>query len=455
MLGKQQIDDLKRDLLQSQKDGVTWKFIMVPEPIQNIGVLAASDRFEGYAAERTEILKYVNENKIENVVFVAADIHGTLVNNLTYQNGPGQAQIATSAFEITTGSVAYSQPFGQTVAQLGTALGVITPQQKALYDSLPTAGKDTFIKGVVDNGLQPLGYDPLGLDKNLSQANGLINAKLLQGDYVATHVYGWTEFNIDKQTQKLTATTYGIDPYTRAELEANPEAIINRQPKIVSQFEVTPNNVAPKLVSGTAGADNLIAGDTTGFDGFNDSVFTGSGNDSVDVPISGANAGNNRIDAGGGNDTVYVANGDKAFGSAGDDEINANEAKDYRISGGDGNDTIFLGANGRALGGNGNDKLFVGAGGANLLSGGAGADQFWIANAELPSSSNTIVDFQIGTDVIGIQGAKSLGISANTINLTQVGADTSINFGTQTLAVLTGIQANSLTPANASQFVFA
>jgi 3-phytase len=454
MLGKQQVDDLKRDLLQSQKDGVTWKFIMVPEPIQNIGVLAAADRFEGYAAERTEILKYVNDNKIENVVFVAADIHGTLVNNLTYQNAPGQAQIATSAFEITTGSVGYSQPFGQTVAQLGAALGVITPAQKAVYDSLPTAGKDTFIKGIVDGGLQPLGYDPLGLDKNLSQANGLINAKLLQGDYVATHVYGWTEFNIDKQTQKLTVTTYGIDPYTRAEVEANPAAITSRQPKIVSQFEVTPNNVAPTLVSGTAGVDNLVAGVTPGLDGYNDLVFTGAGNDTVDIPISGANAGNNRIDLGSGADVIDVANGDRVFGTGGDDTLDATDTKDYRISGGDGNDTLFLGANGRALGGNGNDKLFVGAGGGNFLSGGAGADQFWIANTELPSGSNTIVDFQIGTDVIGIQGAKSLGISATTIGLTQVGADTTINLGGQTLAVLIGIQATSLSPTNSSQFVF-
>ncbi len=454
MLGKQQVEDLKRDLLQSQKNGVTWKFIMVPEPIQNIGVLAAADRFEGYAAERTEILKFVNDNKIENVVFVAADIHGTLVNNLTYQNAPGQAQIATSAFEITTGSVAYSQPFGQTVAQLGTDLGVITPQQKAFYDSLPTDGKDSFIKGVVDNGLQPLGYDPLGLDKNLSQANGLINAKLLQGDYVATHVYGWTEFNIDKQTQKLTVTTYGIDPYTRAELEANPDAITSRQPKVVSQFEVIPNNVAPTLIAGTAGADNLIAGITPGFDGFNDNVFTGSGNDSVDIPISGANAGNNRLDLGSGNDIIYVANGDRAFGNTGDDIFEANDAQDYRISAGTGNDTLYLGTNGRSLGGDGNDKLFVGTGGGNILSGGAGADQFWIANAELPNAANTILDFQIGTDVIGIQGAKSLGISATSLTLTQVGADTTINFSGQTLAVLTGIQASSLTPANASQFVF-
>ncbi|PAX54907.1 phytase [Brunnivagina elsteri] len=253
MLGRQQIADLKADLLKSETNGTTWKFVIVPEPIQNLGVLAASDRFEGYAAERSEILKFIDDNKINNVVFVAADIHGTLVNNLTYQSGVGQPQIATNAFEISTGSVAFDAPFGQTVAQLAIGAGLINPQQKAFYDSLPIAGdadnvpndKDDFIKEIVNNGLTALGYDPLGLDNNLAIANGKINAKLLQGDYIASHTYGWTQFNIDEKTQKLKVTTYGIDPYTRQELEANPSAITSRQPKVVSEFEVAP--VAPDL----------------------------------------------------------------------------------------------------------------------------------------------------------------------------------------------------------------
>jgi uncharacterized repeat protein (TIGR01451 family) len=247
MLGKQQVQDLKNDLLDAQNNGIVWKFITIPEPIQNLGILAAGDRFEGYAAERTEILKFIDDNKISNVVFVSADIHGTLVNNLTYQTAPGQAQIATSAFEVVTGSVAYDAPFGPTVAQIATAIGLLTPAQKAQYDALPAAGKDAFIKNIVNGGLNPLGYDPVGLDNNLPQANGLINAKLLQGDYVATQTYGWTEFNIDQQTQKLTVTTYGIDAYTRDQLQANPAAITSLQPKVVSQFEVTPTTADLEL----------------------------------------------------------------------------------------------------------------------------------------------------------------------------------------------------------------
>jgi phosphodiesterase/alkaline phosphatase D-like protein len=97
---------------------------MLPEPIQNLGVIAASDRYEGYAAERAALLKFIDDNNISNVVFVSADIHGTLVNNLTYQLGPGLPQIPTNAFEISTGSVAYDAPFGPTVLQLAAAVPV-------------------------------------------------------------------------------------------------------------------------------------------------------------------------------------------------------------------------------------------------------------------------------------------------------------------------------------------
>ncbi|MEI6446097.1 MAG: hypothetical protein WCO29_23955, partial [Nostocales cyanobacterium ELA583] len=207
--------------------------------------------------------------------------------------------------------------------------------------------------------------------------------------------------------------------------------------------------------AGTPNPDIIVAKQTPGFGGIKDVVFSGAGNDEVDSAAAGALAGNNIIDSGSGNDTVFLANGDRAFGSDGNDTFFGDEASNFRASGGAGNDIFFLGngSNGRALGGDGNDKFFVGLGGGNLLSGGADADQFWIVNAELPKAANTILDFQIGTDVIGISGAAKLGITTANLTLTQVGTDTAVIFGGQTLATLTGIQASALSVANPNQFV--
>lgn len=208
-----------------------------------------------------------------------------------------------------------------------------------------------------------------------------------------------------------------------------------------------------ELVAGTSGNDTLIASVGT-VDGVYDSIFAGTGNDTVDLAFN-TNARNNRVDGGMGGDTIYVSRNDRAFGSAGDDIFEALDSKGgNRMSGGAGNDTFYLGSKDYALGGDGADKFFASNGGGNTISGGAGADQFWIANAELPGAGNKVVDFQIGTDVIGIKAATSLGISASTLKLTQVGDDTAINFGAQTLATLIGIQATSLNTSNAGQFVF-
>ena len=208
------------------------------------------------------------------------------------------------------------------------------------------------------------------------------------------------------------------------------------------------------LVSGTVGSDDLYYGATKkgaiAIDGVRDTIFTGAGNDRIDFTYN-TNSRNNFVDAGVGDDAIFVSRGDVVFGSEGNDTFSALDGKgDNRMSGGAGDDIFYLSSNDRALGGDGNDKFYA-RGGGNIISGGAGADQFWIASGIVPSSANTIVDFQVGTDVIGI--SKSLGLTAASFTLAQVGANTAINLvsGGQTVALLTGIQATSL---NTNQFVF-
>jgi phosphodiesterase/alkaline phosphatase D-like protein/2',3'-cyclic-nucleotide 2'-phosphodiesterase (5'-nucleotidase family)/sugar lactone lactonase YvrE len=264
LLGADQLSRLKADLLSADRSGITWKFVMVPEPIQELGIYN-TDAFEGYAKERKEILKFIETNGIRNVVFVAADIHGTMVNNLTYTEAVGGPRVATDTWEITTGSVAYSKPFGQTVVDFATAAGLLSAPQKAFYDSLPIApdgddllnDKDDFLsKAFQDLVIGPAGYDPIGLNTNLTGGPGVIgsfdvSASLIQGDYVAAHTYGWTQFDIDPATQQLNVTTYGIDPYSEAELKANPAGVLARVPRIVSQFTVEAQYTAIEIQGNT------------------------------------------------------------------------------------------------------------------------------------------------------------------------------------------------------------
>jgi hypothetical protein len=115
------------------------------------------------------------------------------------------------------------------------------------------------------------------------------------------------------------------------------------------------------------------------------------------------------------------------------------------MSGGAGNDTFFLGAGDRALGGEGNDIFYLQQGGGNLISGGAGADKFYILSGDIPATTNTIIDFDMGTDVLGIRG-QGAGFDFNDLTL----IDNSIIVGNTTIAILNGVDTTRLTATNFS-----
>jgi phosphodiesterase/alkaline phosphatase D-like protein len=258
MLGRHQVSRLKADLLDAQADGVTWKFVMVPEPVQNLGPVNAYDRFEGYAAERTEVLKFIKENDIKNVVFVAADIHGSIMNNLTYQevNSANPAlsflgpQVKVKSFEVTTGPGAYNNtPFGPTVVELARAAGLISDAQVAFYQSLPIApdaddlpnDKDDFVRLIMEQQLTAPTpgnrYSPLGLE------DSEISFDLMSGDWVMAHLFGWTEFDIDEATQDLLVTVWGLRFDDVIAALGDPDALAALVPQIFAQLRVEAERV--------------------------------------------------------------------------------------------------------------------------------------------------------------------------------------------------------------------
>jgi hypothetical protein len=215
-------------------------------------VLAASDRFEGYAAERSDILGFIHTNRIRNVVFIAADIHGTLINNLTYQpSSLASPQISVRSWEITTGAIAYDAPFGPTVLDLAAGVpsgsGTLLSQflaslklpNRTAFDALLTpVQKDQAMTGLVNSQIQPLGYTPLGLEDS-----GL-DFRVEIGGSVATFTYGWTEFEIDSATRALRVTTYGLPSYAANQIN---DQLLLAQPAVVNRFTVSAEKPALQL----------------------------------------------------------------------------------------------------------------------------------------------------------------------------------------------------------------
>lgn len=127
-----------------------------------------------------------------------------------------------------------------------------------------------------------------------------------------------------------------------------------------------------------------------------------------------------------------IGSDDLIFGGAGND----------RIGGKGGNDTLFGDAGNDMIWGDDGDDLIRGDLGNDILVGddfgrGNGADTFILAAGE---GTDTILDFEVGTDLIGLDGLTFADLS-----LGQSGDAAVISVGNEELAFLNGVAASALT----------
>lgn len=241
MLGRTQVEDLKRDLLAAHEAGITWKFVMIPEPMQQMGWFGGGDRWEGYAPERTEVLQFIEDNAVRNVVFIAADVHSTYINKIFYQTEANGTLIPTHVFEITTGPVAFYPPTGAATVDGAKQFNLFSQADYEAYQKLSIAEKDKVLLDIFNQYAMRLqGFEDLGLE------NALIDAELVKGSYIAGHVFGWTEFDIAPDTQILTITTWGIPAYSPEDAANRPDDILAYQPEVINQLIVKPQNGAAR-----------------------------------------------------------------------------------------------------------------------------------------------------------------------------------------------------------------
>lgn len=214
-------------------------------------------------------------------------------------------------------------------------------------------------------------------------------------------------------------------------------------------------------ISGGAGADTLTGGagvDTAGYE-----------NSAAAVTV---NLGTN-VNTGG------DAQGDKLYtienveGSNYNDKLTGNSSNNV-LTGGFGNDSLYGGAGNDTLyggyasetgllessdaqnvldGGTGNDHLHANMG-TNLLTGGAGADVFYFdphaADATMTQLNNTVLDFQIGVDKIGLVNVDKATIHS-WVEHTSEG--TLLQYGEDISMLLKGVQLTSTQLDNAMVIV--
>ncbi len=230
ILGKTQLAELEAELLNAQNAGITWKIIAISDPIDQLGPIGGSLKLSnlpdfgtavdgtgkaatygpvssdggkswigGYRAERNELLKYIADNKITNVVFLSTDDHQNRVNELTY-SPTGETENQSSyqkvpyTFEIVAG------PLGATGPDLITNHSFTMAQQlaKSLADAQVAAGVEPI-------GLQ--GYQGLKNVTRLDNPNAANNPSAV--DFYSPDTFNYNVLDIDTNGI-LTVKSLGI-----------------------------------------------------------------------------------------------------------------------------------------------------------------------------------------------------------------------------------------------------
>jgi alkaline phosphatase D len=124
MLGARQYTAFTKAIRSST---ATWKVIVNEVPIQQYYALPY-DRWEGYAAERTRLLHYLQAN-VRNAVFLTTDTHANLVNEVRFKTLGGVPE-TSGIWEVVTGPVAtntFAKEIDSTLGQkgAGTAIGAL------------------------------------------------------------------------------------------------------------------------------------------------------------------------------------------------------------------------------------------------------------------------------------------------------------------------------------------
>ncbi len=240
MLGAPQLTWFENELVTAQQRKVAWKVVVISSPMQELGRASQTgvdldgtkSWAGGYACERNKLLKFIDDNEIENVVFLTTDNHYTVINNLSYNTMPDDLKSplkpARNAFEVLTGPIGAGAglPGGLKLDTKGMAIRDVDTQILGILNGdLPGVNGQT--KGLKLAGLDPIGLEATfpGLDVASVTATGVQPGTLSATAFGSfqTFSYALLTFTQTTLTVQIKGLPYVADPSTLLNADAEKE----------------------------------------------------------------------------------------------------------------------------------------------------------------------------------------------------------------------------------------
>jgi phosphodiesterase/alkaline phosphatase D-like protein len=261
MLGATQLAWLKQTLLDAQKTGVPWKFVAISSPIDQLGPIGGAldssititsvnsdggkSWMGGYRAERNDLLKFIADNHILNVVFLSTDDHQNRVNELLY-SPTGDTANQSSYVRIPRCFTIVDGPLGATGPD--TITDHSFAHLKAIADGLAGAQASA--------GLDPIGLDPQypGLINVSREGDASADTQRQPIDFYSPDTFNYTILDIGADCPTLTVTTYGINSY---QVNTFPEASAVGPVRPILSFQIE-GDIEPPVIQSVGATPHLL-----------------------------------------------------------------------------------------------------------------------------------------------------------------------------------------------------
>ncbi|WP_231387362.1 ExeM/NucH family extracellular endonuclease, partial [Dolichospermum circinale] len=276
MLGDTQLAWLKQTLLDAQNNGTIWKFVSVSSPIDQIGAIGSGadggkSWIGGYRAERNDLLKFIADNSIKNVVFLSADDHQNRINELTYTDN-GVVKVLPNALSIVGGPVGATGP------------DTITNHSFANIQTLA----NNLANNQIAAGINPLGLDPNfpGL-RNVWRENDTNPTQIEPVDFYSPDTFNYTVFDIAADGKTLNVNVQGVNSYAQ---NTFPEPSAANQVRSILSFSI---DAAVPVFNFNLPNYSVAEGGTSGFSNATVRVTRQgdlSGTNSVQLQLNGGTA---------------------------------------------------------------------------------------------------------------------------------------------------------------------